>query len=149
MKKLCRIPALLLAGIFVCLTAVPASAAPLESAAPIALSAPAYLLVEADTGTVIFEKNADERRQAASVTKLMTLLLVLEDIGQGRLSLTDSVTVSKNAAATIGSTALLDAGSVYPLEDLLKATVIASANDGAVALAEYIGGQRAGLRGRG
>ena len=140
MKKLCRIPALLLAGIFVCLTAVPASAAPLESAAPIALSAPAYLLVEADTGTVIFEKNADERRQAASVTKLMTLLLLLEDIGQGRLSLTDSVTVSKNAAATIGSTALLDAGSVYPVEDLLRSTIIASGNDSAVALAEHTAG---------
>lgn len=140
MKKLIRIPALLLAGVFVCLSALPAFAAPLESEAPIVISAPAYLLVEAGTGTVIFEKNADERRQAASVTKLMTLLLLLEEIDQGRMALTDQVTVSKNAAATIGSTALLDAGAVYPVEDLLRSTVIASGNDSAVALAEHLAG---------
>ncbi len=140
MKNRFRVLALLLAGIFACLTALPVHAAPLETSAPIALSAPAYQLIEADTGTIIFEKNADERRQVASVTKLMTLLLLLEEINQGRLSLTDTVTVSKTAAAAIGSTALLDAGSAYPVEDLLRATVVASGNDSAVALAEHLAG---------
>ena len=130
------VPALLLAGILL----VTALAQPLESAAPIELSAPSYLLAEAETGTVIFEKNADEQRQAASVTKLMTLLLVLEEIDEGHIALTDKVTVSSNAAAAVGSTALLDAGSVYPLEDLLRATVIASGNDSATALAEHLAG---------
>lgn len=130
------VPALLLAGILL----VTALAQPLESAAPIELSAPSYLLAEAETGAVIFEKNADEQRQAASVTKLMTLLLVLEAIDEGHIALTDKVTVSSNAAAAVGSTALLDAGSVYPLEDLLRATVIASGNDSATALAEHLAG---------
>ena len=74
MKHLYKsIPALLLAGIFLF---SPAFAEPLESEAPIALHAPTYLLMEADTGTVIFEKNADEQRPVASVTKLMTALLL-------------------------------------------------------------------------
>lgn len=134
------IPTLLLAGIFLFTTAVPTGAQPLEETAPVSIGAPAYLLVEADTGTVIFEKNADEARQVASITKLMTILLLLERIDQGQMALTDSVTVSKTAAATPGSTALLDAGASYPVEDLLRATIVASGNDSAVALAEYAAG---------
>jgi len=133
------IPALLLAGIL-SFSTVQASAQPLEAEAPIALSAPSYLLMEADTGTVIFEKNADEQRQAASVTKLMTILLILERIDAQQLALNDMVTVSGNAAATTGSTALLDAGAAYPVEDLLRATIVASGNDSAVALAEHVAG---------
>ena len=76
------------------------------------------VLVEAGTGTVIFEKNADERRQAASVTKLMTLLICFEELEAGTIHLEDSVTVSQEAAAQIGSQALLDAGAVYSLGDL-------------------------------
>lgn len=130
------------AGVLACLLAIVgcASAAPLESGVPMELSAGSAMLLEADTGTVIFEKNADERRPVASVTKLMTLLLTLEELEAGRITLEDGVTVSRNAAGQIGSQALLDAGAVYPLKDLLRATIIASANDAAVALAEHIAG---------
>ena len=134
------IPALLLAGIFLFSACLAASAQPLESEAPISLTAPCYLLMEADTGTVIFEKNADEQRPVASVTKLMTILLLLDRIEAGQLALTDTVTVSKTAAAATGSTALLDAGASYPIGDLLRATIVASGNDSATALAEHVAG---------
>lgn len=117
-----------------------AQAAPLEDAVPITLSAGSAMLLEAETGTVIFEKNADEKRPVASVTKLMTLLICLEELEAGRLSPEDSVTISQNAAGQIGSQALLDAGAVYPLRTLLRSTIIASANDAAVAIAEHIAG---------
>jgi len=107
------------------------------------LTAASAMLLEAETGTVIFEKNADEQRPVASVTKLMTLLLCMEELEAGRLSLEDKVTVSQNAAGQIGSQALLDAGAAYPLKDLLHATIIASANDAAVALAEHMAGTEA------
>ncbi len=117
-----------------------AMAAPLESGVPMEIASPSAMLLEAETGTVIFEKNADEKRQVASVTKLMTLLLCFEELEAGRLALDDDVTVSPNAAAQIGSQALLDANTVYKLGDLLHATIIASANDAACALAEHIAG---------
>ena len=104
------------------------------------LTSPAAVLAETSTGTVIFEKNADERREVASITKLMTALLVLEALDRGDVSLTDSVQVSQNAAAMKGSQALLDANATYSLEDLLRTTIMASANDSAVALAEYLSG---------
>ena len=116
------------------------AAAPLEDGVPVEIASPVAMLLEADTGTVIFEKNADEKRQVASLTKLMTLLLCFEELEAGRLSLTDEVTVSRTAAAQLGSQALLDAGATYALRDLLHATIIASANDAACALAEHIAG---------
>ena len=119
---------------------VSALAAPLEEGTPMTLTAPSAILLEADTGAVIFEKNADERRPVASVTKLMTLLLVLEKLDEGSITLEDKITVSPAAAGQPGSQAFLDAYAAYPLKDILKATIIASANDGAVALAEYIAG---------
>ena len=126
--------------VVLCMAGTAALAAPLEEGAPMALTAPSAILMEADTGAVIFEKNADERRPVASVTKLMTLLIVLERLDEGSISLDDVVTVSPAAAAQPGSQAFLDANARYPLRELLKATVIASANDGAAALAEYIAG---------
>lgn len=116
---------------------------PLEEGLPLSLTSPSVLLAETATGTVIFEKNADEHREAASITKLMTALLVLEAIEQGDHALTDQVTVSPNAAAMKGSQALLDAGAVYSLQDLLGTTIMASANDSAVALAEHLCGTEA------
>ncbi len=115
-------------------------AAPIESGVPVEVSAPSVLLLEAPTGTVIFEKDADSKRQVASLTKLMTLLLVFENLEAGHITLEDSVTVSRQAAAQKGSGALLDANAVYPLGDLVKCTIIASANDAAYALAEYLAG---------
>ncbi len=139
--KLYRVAALVLALVlsgFGC-----AAAAPLENAVPMELTAAGAVLLEAEGGTVIFEKNAQEKRPVASVTKLMTLLLCLEELEAGRLSLEDCVTVSSNAAGQIGSQALLDAGAVYPLRDLLRSTIIASANDAAVAIAEHMAGTEA------
>ena len=117
-----------------------AYAAPLESAVPMELTSPSAMLVEAETGTVIFEKGADEKRQVASVTKLMTLLICFEKLAAGEIGLKDEVVISPEAAGQIGSQALLDAHAVYPLETLLHATIIASANDAACALAEHMAG---------
>ena len=139
-KSLKTIPALLLAGIFLCVSCLPAQAQPLESAPPIQLTAPSYLLADAETGAIIFEKNADTPRQVASLTKLMTVLLVLERLDRGEISLDDTVAVSKTAASAPGSTALLDAGASYRVEDLLRSAIVASGNDSATALAEHLAG---------
>ena len=117
-----------------------AAARPLEEGQPMSLTSLAAILAETSTGTIIFEKNADEKREVASITKLMTALLVLEALERGEVQLTDSVQVSRNAAAMKGSQALLDANATYSLEDLLRTTIMASANDSAVALAEYLCG---------
>ena len=115
-------------------------AQPMEQSVPLNLTSPAALLMEASTGRVIFEKNADERRPVASVTKVMTILLTLEAIDDGRIAADDVVTVSPHASGMGGSQAFLDAGGRYPVSELLKSVIIASANDSAVALAEYISG---------
>ena len=113
---------------------------PLEDGTPMTLTSPAVVLAETSTGTVIFEKNADEKREVASITKLMTALLVLEALDRGDVSLSDAVQISSNAAAMKGSQALLDANATYSLEDLLRTTIMASANDSAVALSEFLCG---------
>ena len=132
----------LMTSLSLCFLLLPkaALAAPLEDAPPMNLTAPSAILLEAETGAVIFEKNADEERPVASVTKLMTLLLILEKLESGQITLEDKVTVSEYAAGQSGSQAFLDAHAVYPLKDLLKATIISSGNDSAVALAEYVAG---------
>ena len=104
------------------------------------MTSPAAVLAETSTGTIIIEKHADEKREVASITKLMTALLVLEALDRGEVTLKDSVQVSRTAAAMKGSQALLDANATYSLEDLLRTTIMASANDSAVALAEYLCG---------
>ena len=124
-----------------CLTIpLTAAARPLVVGQAMTLTSPAAILAETATGTVIFEKNADEKREVASITKLMTALLVLEALERGDVKLTDSVQVSQNAAAMKGSQALLDANATYSLQDLLRTTIMASANDSAVALSEYLCG---------
>lgn len=124
------------------LVMLPASALaePLESALPTEVTAKSAILIEAKTGAVIAEKNADEKREAASITKLMTALLCFEALESGEKSLKDMVNVSKYAAGQEGSEAILDAGSEYSFEALLMSMIIASANDSAVALAESISG---------
>lgn len=114
--------------------------APMEQGTPFEITSPSAILTEASTGRVIFEKNADERRPVASVTKIMTILLTLEAIDEGRVGENDSVPVSAHAASMGGSQAFLDANQSYPLKELLKSVIVASANDSAVALAEYIDG---------
>jgi len=143
MTMLRKMAALLVcAGLMIPLGAK-AAGQPMEEGQPLLLTSPSAVLAEPSTGAVIFEKNADERREAASITKLMTALLVLEAVEQGQVALTDSVTISQNAAAMKGSQALLDAGATYSLEDLLMTTIMASANDSAVALAEHLCGTEA------
>ena len=113
---------------------------PMKAEVPITLTSPSAILCEASTGQVIFEKNADERRPVASVNKVMTILLTLEAVDEGRASLEDQVTVSPRAASMGGSQAFLDAGERYKLSELLKTVIVASANDSAVALAEHLAG---------
>ncbi|MBR2718626.1 MAG: D-alanyl-D-alanine carboxypeptidase [Clostridia bacterium] len=137
MKKYRR---MLAAVLCVCLWVPLAGATPLEQGTPMELTTPSAILAETATGTVIFEKDADVRREAASITKMMTALLVLEAIDRGDVSLADQVTVSSHAAGQKGSQALLDANATYSLEDLLRTTIMASANDSAVALAEKLCG---------
>ena len=140
MTRFHRLTAALLCAATLLCVSVAARAEPLEGEPPITLTAPSAILLEAENGAVIFEKNADERRPVASVTKLMTLLLLFERLDAGEVGMEDKITVSPNAAAQPGSQALLDAHATYPLRDLLKSTVIASGNDSAVALAEYVAG---------
>ncbi|MGG7143593.1 D-alanyl-D-alanine carboxypeptidase family protein [Clostridium nigeriense] len=98
------------------------------------------LLIEPTSGKILFEKNADEKFAPASVTKIMTMLLTMEAVDSGKISLNDKVTCSENAKKMGGSTMLLDTGEVRTVEELLKGVAIASGNDAAVALAEYLGG---------
>ncbi len=98
------------------------------------------ILMDATTGRVLFEQNADAALPPASVTKVMTLLLVMEAIDAGRVSLTDTVTVSAKAAGMGGSQVFLKEGEGMSVEEMLKCVIIASANDCAVALAEHVAG---------
>ena len=93
------------------------------------------VLMEASTGKVLYEKNANEVLPPASVTKIMTLLLVMEAIDNGKISLNDMVTVSDYAASMGGSQVFLKAGETMSVDEMLKCVVISSANDCAVALA--------------
>ena len=130
MKKLA---AALLAAL---LLAVPARAA---SAAP-TVDAGAAVLMEKETGTVLCEQNAHDKLEPASVTKVMTLLLVMEAIDSGSLSTDDVVTVSAYAASMGGSQVYLKEGEQMSVHDLLKAVTVASGNDASVALAEHLAG---------
>lgn len=104
------------------------------------IEAKSALLIEPISGKIIYEKNIDEKFAPASVTKIMTMLLAMEAIDSGKISLNDKVTCSENAKNMGGSTMLLDTGEVRTLEELIKGVAIASGNDAAVAIAEYIGG---------
>ena len=104
------------------------------------VNAKSAVLMEAKTGTVLFAQNEQQALPPASVTKIMTLLLVMEAVDSGRFALTDTVCISANAASMGGSQVFLEEGERMTVEELLKCTVIASANDAAVALAEHVAG---------
>ena len=106
----------------------------------IKVEAKSALLVDGASGEVIFEKNAHDKLPVASMTKLATLSIVFDAINKGIIKLSDSVVVSQNAASIKGSSAFLDAGSSYKLNDLVKSIIIASANDSCVAVAEFVSG---------
>ena len=104
------------------------------------VDAKSAILIEPVTGTVLYEKNPDEKFAPASVTKIMTMLLAMEAIDSGKISLDDKITCSENAKSMGGSTMLLDTGEVRTVEDILKGIAIASGNDAAVAMAEFLSG---------
>lgn len=104
------------------------------------LESPSVVLMEGSTGTVIFEKNKDERLKPASVTKVMTMLLIFEAIEAGELALTDEISVSEHAASMGGSQVFLEPNEVQTVDTMLKCISIASANDASVAMAEHIAG---------
>lgn len=134
MKKL-RLRALsLAAAAALLLPAFPAQGADLE------VTAPSAVLMEASTGQVLFEKDPHAVRSCASITKVMTLCLVFEAIDSGRLSLDQTLTASAHAASMGGSDIWLEEGEAMSVDDLMKATVIMSANDAAVVLAEAVSG---------
>lgn len=107
---------------------------------PLSLDCKSAILMEAETGEVLYEKEADVPLPPASVTKIMTLLLVMEAIENGNLRYEDIVTASANACSMGGSQIYLKEGEQMSVDDLIKSVVIASANDAAVALAEHISG---------
>ncbi len=104
------------------------------------IEAPSGILVENETGSILFEKNAHERMAPASVTKIMTMLLVMEALEDGRLSLQDTVTVSEHAASMGGSQVYLSPNERMSVQDMLKSIAVASANDACVAMAEHLSG---------
>lgn len=104
------------------------------------LNCKSAVLMDANTGTVLYENNADLRLSPASVTKVMTLLLVFEAINSGNLKYDDILCVSENAASMGGSQIFLEPGEEMTVEELLKSVIIASANDAAVTLAEHVSG---------
>ena len=106
----------------------------------LALDCKSAVLMEAQTGKILYANNENEALPPASVTKVMTLLLIMEAIEQNKIAYTDMVTASENACSMGGSQIYLEAGEQMSVEDLVKSVVIASANDAAVTLAEYIAG---------
>ena len=108
--------------------------------ADMGLTAVSALLMEASTGTVVYEKNADQALSPASITKIMTLILIFDALDSGQISLEDEVTVSAYAKSMGGSQVYLEEGEVQTVETLIKCIVVASGNDASVAMAEYVAG---------
>ena len=129
-----RARCLLLALMVLLLCAVPVGAADLG------ISAPSAILMEKSTGQILYEQDAHTRLAPASVTKIMTLLLVMEALDDGRITWDDTVTASAAAAAKGGSQIYLEENEQMPLRDMLKSVVVSSANDCACALAEHVAG---------
>lgn len=130
---------LLTAALLVC--SIPVGAVPAESAKnDLGLNCKSAILMEASTGKVLYEQSADLALPPASVTKIMTLLLVMEAIESGKIGYADKVRASANACSMGGSQIYLEENEEMSVEDLVKSVVIASANDAAVALAEYVCG---------
>lgn len=113
---------------------------PIQAYAAPDVSAPSYIVMEASTGQVICEQDADTRRSPASITKIMTLLIVFEHLKSGRIHLEDQVTTSAHAKSMGGSQVFLEEGETQTLDTMLKCITVASGNDASVAVAEYIAG---------
>ena len=123
-----------------------AAAPPVRAAGP-DIAAPSAILMDAATGTVLYEKNASERLRPASVTKVMTLLLVMEALDTGRIGWDDTVIASEAACAKGGSQVYLEPGEEMSMDEMLKSVVVSSANDCATALAEHVAGSESAFVG--
>ena len=128
-------------GLLLCVILFPGNVLQVKAAAEI--TAPSAILMEASTGQVIYEKNATERRSPASITKIMTLLLIFDALSEGKVSLQDEVMTSAHAKSMGGSQVFLEEGETQTLETMIKCIVIASGNDASVAVAEHIAGSEA------
>ena len=122
---------------------VPISVQAEEDTLKLAEKAGSAILIEASSGKVIYEKNADEKLPPASMTKMMSMLLIIEKIDSGHIKWDDIVTVSENASSMGGSQILLETGEEMSVSDLFKGVAVASGNDAVVALAEYTYGSEA------
>lgn len=111
-----------------------------DKEAPFEVAAKGAVLIDADTGEVLFQQNAHEELPLASVTKVMTMLLVMDAVDSGKISLDDEVTISERAASMGGSQMYMEFGETHTVRELLKGVAMASANDGCVALSEYVAG---------
>lgn len=109
------------------------------------VDAKSVVLMEASTGKVLYEKNSKEKLSPASITKIMTLLLIVEALDSNKMSLNDTVTTSDHAASMGGSQIWLEPGETMTVDNLLKAVAVGSANDASVALAEYVAGSEEGF----
>ena len=132
-----KMACLLAFALFLC---APAQAITVLEGEAISITAPTAVLIEKDSGELIYEKDAHTPHPPASVTKVMTLLLVMEEIEAGRLSYDDMVSCSSHAASMGGSQIWLEEGEQMSVSDMIKAVSVVSANDCAVALAEHIAG---------
>ena len=117
----------------------------LVEAAQVETESPSVILMEVTTGTVLAEKNAQEQRSPASITKIMTLLLIFEELEKGTLHLEDEVITSAHAKSMGGSQVYLEEGEKQTVETMIKCIVVASGNDASVAMAEHIAGSEAGF----
>ena len=113
---------------------------PMTAYAAPEIQAPSYILMEASTGQVICEQNAKERRSPASITKIMTLLIIFDHLGTGRVRLDSEVMTSAYAKSMGGSQVFLEEGETQKAETMIKCIVIASGNDASVAMAEHLAG---------
>lgn len=138
--KLPKTAGRILCGLLVLLQIFWIPATCLSVSAQVELSSPSAILLEASTGTVLYEKNPDEIRSPASITKIMTLLLIFESLEKGRIKLEDQVTTSAHAKSMGGSQVFLEEGEVQTVDTLIKCITVASGNDASVAMAEYIAG---------
>ena len=131
-------------GVLFLLSLLPAEAA----AAELQVAGKSALLMDVATGTVLYEHNAHEKLAPASVTKIMTMLLIMEAVDSGKIALTDMVTASETASAKGGSQIYLKAGETMSVSDMLKSIAVSSANDCATAMAEHIAGSEAAFVGQ-
>lgn len=116
---------------------------PIKAYAAPAVEAPSYILMEASTGQIICEQNSEERRSPASITKIMTLLVIFDHLGTGRVKLDSEVVTSAYAKSMGGSQVFLEEGEIQTLETIIKCIAVASGNDASVAAAEFIAGSEA------